>query len=530
MKQRLVATTFFVLMVMGLVASAQAQDAPYRYGKALYVDLHAPTHIYIGDLDENPDNSLSTMIEDAGLGVGLEIGHMFNEAFSLGLRYTFADHTKLRPNSGDRVADANGDGDLNDPEDLVVDISETDDPRHHIMLMGRYRFWASNRLSPYLMAGLGTAFGNINGETSFGFGIAGGVGLEYALNPRWGLSLEIYDTFILPDDAYDGINEIRVVNGVPTEVGGGGADVAGFISLGIRYHLTPPPVAPSGVVCSGPSGTIDIGEEATFSATYNMDSATKPVMTTWDFGSGTPVTGTTTVTRSWDTPGTYTVTFRAENRVGAASCSTSITVVDPIIPPEIVTMRANPNSPMAVTDRVTFSANVRGTAPLTYQWNFGDGNTSTAPSPTHTYQNRAGDTYTVTLTVSNEAGSDTETMRITVRPYENPICATAQMGSVFFDRNSSTLTAQARATLQENARILTECPNINVRIEGYAAPGERNAQRLSEDRARAVEQFYRDAGVAASRMVVEGKGRVAGVSRKEDGSRYRRVDTIIIGR
>ena len=48
-------------------------------------------------------------------------------------------------------------------------------------------------------------------------------------------------------------------------------------------------------------------------------------------------------------------------------------------------------------------------------WSFGDGITSTLEDPTHTY--RAAGTYTVSLTVSGEAGSDTETKGayITVR-------------------------------------------------------------------------------------------------------------------
>ncbi|MCU4176468.1 PKD domain-containing protein [Carboxylicivirga sp. N1Y90] len=45
--------------------------------------------------------------------------------------------------------------------------------------------------------------------------------------------------------------------------------------------------------------------------------------------------------------------------------------------------------------------------PMEWLWNFGDGSTSTDKNPTHTY-NKAG-VYTVSLTVTNDAGSDTET-------------------------------------------------------------------------------------------------------------------------
>jgi uncharacterized protein (TIGR02145 family) len=44
--------------------------------------------------------------------------------------------------------------------------------------------------------------------------------------------------------------------------------------------------------------------------------------------------------------------------------------------------------------------------PTSWQWNFGDGNTSALQSPQHNYQN-AGN-YTVQLTVTNSHGSDTE--------------------------------------------------------------------------------------------------------------------------
>ena len=52
-------------------------------------------------------------------------------------------------------------------------------------------------------------------------------------------------------------------------------------------------------------------------------------------------------------------------------------------------------------------------------------------------------------------------------------------------------------------------------------------QELSEDRARAVEQFYVDNGIPASRIMTVGLGRASGLTSKKEGlAQYRRVDTI----
>ena len=54
---------------------------------------------------------------------------------------------------------------------------------------------------------------------------------------------------------------------------------------------------------------------------------------------------------------------------------------------------------------VEFVDNSLGSAPLTWQWDFGDGATSTLQNPSHIYIQRG--TYTVTLTVKNAYGSST---------------------------------------------------------------------------------------------------------------------------
>ena len=174
---------------------------------------------------------------------------------------------------------------------------------------------------------------------------------------------------------------------------------------------------------------------------------------------------------------------------------------------------------------VQFSANVRGDQPLTYSWDFGDGATGSGATTSHTYTEPGN--YQVTLTLTNAQGTTTRSITVQALECEADICEdVTDLNSVYFGQNSSTLTAEARAALQENIEILRECPDICVRIEGFAAPGERNPQQLSEDRARAVEQFYVDNGVPASRLMVAGMGRVAGTSKKEGAAQFRRVDSI----
>jgi PKD repeat protein len=112
----------------------------------------------------------------------------------------------------------------------------------------------------------------------------------------------------------------------------------------------------------------------------------------------------------------------------------------------------------------SFSANpTSGTAPLAVQfadgstgpptawsWDFGDGGTSTAKNPSHTFA--AAGTYLVTLTASNAAGSSTATGTITVAAAAEPPPAggIAVVGS----RATGTATANSAVTLTSPMGVL----------------------------------------------------------------------------
>jgi outer membrane protein OmpA-like peptidoglycan-associated protein len=268
---------------------------------------------------------------------------------------------------------------------------------------------------------------------------------------------------------------------------------------------------------------LEAGESGTFEAAIN-DDADEPLTYQWDFGDGSSGSGLLT-THAFEEPGDYTVTFTASNEGGESSGTTQVTVVPAPQPARISTINANPN-PADTGESIRFTSNVSGDSPISYAWDFGDGTTAEAASGTHTYDEPG--TYTVRLRASNEVGEDTRTLTMTVERALPPICTSiTEMNSAYFGVNSSTLTDEARSSLQENLDILEQCPNLDARIEGFAAPSERNAQSLSEDRARAVAQFYQDNGIDASRLTTSGEGQPSGQTSKKGGTRqFRRVDTI----
>ena len=121
----------------------------------------------------------------------------------------------------------------------------------------------------------------------------------------------------------------------------------------------------------------------------------------WNFGDGTTSTNQTYV-KTYNTPGSYTAKLTVSNAKGSSTTSKTI-------------------SATAVAPTATFSATPRtGIAPLStaftntssgtitsYSWNFGDGSTSTASNPTHSYATAG--TYTVSLTAKGPAGTNTKT-------------------------------------------------------------------------------------------------------------------------
>ena len=495
------------VLLLLTVGAALAQNL--RPEQTFYIKPYLGFSNYLGENDASPFDFGDWGVDDKFIpySAALEVGYQASRSFGIGVAYQVADYPSIL-------------GAVNDQRSELGDYTR----RHTAQLLLRYTFAANTaRIAPFLEAGAQGTVGytTFDGEDLTGFGPLVGAGLDILLNDRTSLFVEGISNLNFGDIAADGAGDDPDADVELERIAS--FDVLSSIGVGLKLNFKRAFTPVEVLAIDGPAD-LEAGDEGTFSATTNDEIATQPIEYRWDWGDGTTATGLL-ATHSYESAGTYTVTFTASNDGATDSETMTVTVVPPPVPAEIVTINATP-SPAATGEEVAFTSNVQGDTPITYNWDFGDGATGSGANPTHTYETAG--TYEVALEVSNETGTDTRTLSLEVEPAVPAICLEiTEMNSAFFDRNSSTLTDEARSQLQENADILVECANLSARIEGFAAPGERNAQELSEDRALAVEQFYLDNGIAASRLVSMGMGQVTGVTSKKGGaSQYRRVDTI----
>ncbi|TAL43713.1 MAG: PKD domain-containing protein, partial [Chitinophagaceae bacterium] len=137
----------------------------------------------------------------------------------------------------------------------------------------------------------------------------------------------------------------------------------------------------------------------------------------WDYGDGSPtvVAGTAPVFHNYTSPGSYIIKLIL---VDTAYCNAPDTLEKTInIAPLVDAQFITPPTGCAPYTAVFDNTSVAG---QTFSWDFGDGNTSSAFEPVHTY-NLAG-TYNVTLIVTDPATCNiTDTARFTITVFNNPV-------------------------------------------------------------------------------------------------------------
>ncbi|HEX2105332.1 MAG TPA: PKD domain-containing protein [Solirubrobacteraceae bacterium] len=176
--------------------------------------------------------------------------------------------------------------------------------------------------------------------------------------------------------------------------------------LGATGTTPTPPVA------SFSTNPVDTTGNAPFTVSFT-DTSTGGAVTSrrWDFGDGTVVTGTSatsTISHTYSAAGQFTAVLTVSNADGSSSAS-KIIVVNSNAPRLTASFTSTKRADGFTFDFAGTATN--GSASTTFSWDFGDGATSTAQNPTHTYT-RAG-TFNVTLTVTDGANTDTATQQVT---------------------------------------------------------------------------------------------------------------------
>lgn len=150
-------------------------------------------------------------------------------------------------------------------------------------------------------------------------------------------------------------------------------------------------------------------------------SASRPTTATfnWNFGDGRTGAGVTP-THRYTLAGTYTVLLVVTNEFGQTATTSRTITVSLSSSSVIANFTFSPTSP-GINQDVFFNASASRPTDGTFMWNFGDGATGGGVTPTHRYAQAA--TYSVTLTVTNDAGQFATTSRSVTVTSTGPLTA-----------------------------------------------------------------------------------------------------------
>jgi len=207
--------------------------------------------------------------------------------------------------------------------------------------------------------------------------------------------------------------------------------------------------------------------EIVFSSAGSLDPDGTIAGYLWDFGDGSATSTDANPTHTYVTANTWVATLTVTDSLGATKTA-QVSVDVPTTPnqPPLAAGSATPNqgpAPLAVQFSSAGTTDPDGDVITSYLWDFGDGITSTAQNPTHTYV-ALGD-FAATLTVTDPSGA-TDTATVPVSTWEAEIQNAAQGRCVDVDNGNTgngvwtlsypcTGAANQRWVLETNGRITT---------------------------------------------------------------------------
>jgi len=197
-----------------------------------------------------------------------------------------------------------------------------------------------------------------------------------------------------PTHKYSAAGKYTVTLTVTNAVGSNAATKSNYITV------TGTSQAPTAALSASPTSG-----KTPLNVSFTDKSIGSPNKWEWDFGDGATST-TKNPTHEYSATGKYTVTLKASNAAGSNTATKSnYIIVTGTSQTPVAVFYASPKSgtePLSVkfTDKSTGNPNK-------WKWSFGDGTSSPEKNPTHKYSKTG--KYTVKLTVTNAAGSNTAT-------------------------------------------------------------------------------------------------------------------------
>ncbi|MEO9532615.1 MAG: PKD domain-containing protein [Crocinitomicaceae bacterium] len=152
-----------------------------------------------------------------------------------------------------------------------------------------------------------------------------------------------------------------------------------------------------------------IADAVSFVNNSNVNAPDNITTWAWDFGDGTTSNLQNPPAHNYATEGNYNITLTTTSNNGCT---------DQLVVP--ITIEPTPVADFTVTDEcLGINADFMDNSSVTtgvisgWDWDFGDGNTSTAQNPSHPYASEG--TYTVTLTVTSDMGCTAQVQNNTTR-------------------------------------------------------------------------------------------------------------------
>ncbi|AGB01873.1 DUF2341 domain-containing protein [Methanoregula formicica] len=187
------------------------------------------------------------------------------------------------------------------------------------------------------------------------------------------------------------------------EAGIQGTNSGGMVALQqilvVEYKPAEPTAPTAAFDANTTTGTIPL------TVKFRDRSSGIPTSWAWDFDNDGSIDDTNqSPTHTYTSPGTYTVSLTATNGIGSNKTVKTNHITATLAPPK-ASFTANKtagDTPLAVQFTDTSTG-----GPETWAWDFGDGGTSKEKDPVHTFEGSG--TYSVSLAVTNSAGSDSET-------------------------------------------------------------------------------------------------------------------------